>query len=83
MPKTVRKQSEDAAGKRNRPKRMAVRLPDMMIEEIDRIVNEFPELGYNRQQFVESAVRERLLTLKGLEAGLQGEAARRLLRGQP
>jgi len=31
-----------------------------MIEEIDRIVRERPELHYNRQQFIETAVREKI-----------------------
>jgi FAD synthase len=31
-----------------------------MIEEIDRIVREHPELHYNRQQFIECAIREKI-----------------------
>jgi len=38
-----------------------------MIEEIDRIVREHPGLSYNRQQFVESAIREKIERTKLLE----------------
>jgi hypothetical protein len=31
-----------------------------MIDEIDRIVRERPELHYNRQQFIECAIREKI-----------------------
>ena len=31
-----------------------------MVEEIDRIARERPELHYNRQQFIESAIREKI-----------------------
>jgi hypothetical protein len=31
-----------------------------MIEEIDRIVQEHAELHYNRQQFIECAIREKI-----------------------
>jgi hypothetical protein len=44
--------------------RTSVRLPEAMIAEIDRIVTEIPELSYNRQHLVESAIREKLLELK-------------------
>jgi hypothetical protein len=37
-----------------------MRVPAAMIEEIDRIAAEFPELHYNRQQFIESAIREKI-----------------------
>lgn len=37
-----------------------MRVPAPMIEEIDKIVMEYPELHYNRQQFVESAIREKI-----------------------
>jgi len=41
-------------------KRVAIRLPKRMMAEVDRIVVDHPELNYNRQQFVESAVREKI-----------------------
>jgi hypothetical protein len=31
-----------------------------MMNEVDRAVREHPELNYNRQQFVESAVRDKI-----------------------
>jgi metal-responsive CopG/Arc/MetJ family transcriptional regulator len=40
--------------------RKSMRVPAPMIEEIDKIVMEYPELHYNRQQFVESAIREKI-----------------------
>ena len=75
MPKTAK--VTGTSQRKGRQKRMPVRLPEVMVTEIDRLVDHFPELGYNRQQFVESAVREKLLDLKGLEAGLQGQAERK------
>ena len=50
MPRTVNGESH----------RQSVRIPIPMIEEIDRIVRERPELHYNRQQFIETAVREKI-----------------------
>jgi hypothetical protein len=41
----------------------------MMMHEIDRIVGEHRELGYNRQQFIESAVREKIEKIKFMEQG--------------
>ena len=40
--------------------RLSVRIPVPMIEEINRIAKEHPELHYNRQQFIESAIREKI-----------------------
>jgi len=31
-----------------------------MIEEVDRIVKDYPGLNYNRQQFIECAIREKI-----------------------
>ena len=39
-----------------------------MPEEINRIVREHPELHYNRQQFIESAIREKIEKTQLLEA---------------
>jgi len=41
-------------------RRQSVRVPVPMIKEIDRIVIEHPELHYNRQQFIECAIREKI-----------------------
>jgi len=40
-----------------------------MIEEIDRIAREHPELSYNRQQFVENAIREKIEKTQLVQAG--------------
>ena len=42
------------------PKRIPIRFPKPMIELVDRIVDEHPELFNNRQQYVENALRQRL-----------------------
>jgi len=38
-----------------------------MVDEVDRIVKEHSELNYNRQQFVESAIREKIERIKFIE----------------
>ena len=53
--------------KKLKVERVAVRLPKPMLDEIDRIMKRFPEFNYNRQQFVESAVRDKNEKLKYLE----------------
>ena len=40
--------------------RKSIRIPATIIEAIDKIVNGYPELHYNRQQFVECAIREKI-----------------------
>jgi metal-responsive CopG/Arc/MetJ family transcriptional regulator len=40
--------------------RQSMRIPKAMIEEVDRIVRDHPELHYNRQQFIECAIREKI-----------------------
>ena len=40
--------------------RVPIRIPRSMMNEVDRIVRDHPELRYNRQQFVESALREKI-----------------------
>jgi len=49
MPQTKRKSE-----------RVHVRLPKPMVDEVDRLVEAFPEFSYNRQQFIESAIREKI-----------------------
>jgi len=49
------------------PKRTSVGLPNPMIDEIDRIVAGHPEMNYTRQQFIESAVREKIERIRLLE----------------
>jgi metal-responsive CopG/Arc/MetJ family transcriptional regulator len=50
MPRTVNRENH----------RQSIRIPVLMIEEINRLVREHPELHYNRQQFIESAIREKI-----------------------
>jgi hypothetical protein len=42
-----------------RSRRQSVRVPVSKLEETDRIARGHPELHYNRQQFIESAIREK------------------------
>jgi len=42
------------------PERINIRFPKPMIDLVDRIVDERPDLFNNRQQYVENAIRERL-----------------------
>lgn len=53
--------------KRGTSERVPIRIPAPMVEEIDRIVREFPELNYNRQQFVETAIREKIEKLRTID----------------
>ncbi|MBS7650813.1 MAG: ribbon-helix-helix domain-containing protein [Candidatus Bathyarchaeia archaeon] len=62
MPKTIGRPTATTI-----QKRVQIRLPETMIAEVDRIVREHPELNYNRQQFVESALREKIEYIKILE----------------
>ena len=50
MPRTINGENQ----------RQSVRVPVPMIEEIDRLARERPELHYNRQQFIECALREKI-----------------------
>jgi metal-responsive CopG/Arc/MetJ family transcriptional regulator len=52
----------------NEVSRKGVRVPVPMIEEIDRIVQQYPEFSYNRQQFIESAIREKIEKIQLLKA---------------
>lgn len=49
------------------PGRTSIGLPNPMVAEIDRIVEEHPEMNYTRQQFVESAIREKIERTRLLE----------------
>jgi len=49
-------------------KRIPVRLPSTMMSEVDRLVRKHSELNYNRQQFIESAVREKIERLIMLQS---------------
>ncbi len=57
MSKTARKAVE----------RVGIRIPKPMTDEINRIIKDHPELSYNRQQFVESAIREKIERVQAVE----------------
>jgi metal-responsive CopG/Arc/MetJ family transcriptional regulator len=50
--------------------RVNIRLPKPMLDEVDRITTKIPMYG-SRQQFVESAIREKLEKVLRLEVGLR------------
>jgi metal-responsive CopG/Arc/MetJ family transcriptional regulator len=50
MPRTINRENH----------RQSIRVPVPMIEELDRIAKEHPGLNYNRQQFIECAIREKI-----------------------
>ena len=54
MPRTLGKPVE----------RKNIRIPKPMMDEVERLVLDHPELYNNRQQFIESAVREKIENLK-------------------
>jgi len=54
LPRT-KKASED---------RVVIRIPKPMMDEVDRMVCHHKEYHYNRQQFVESAIREKMERIK-------------------
>ena len=64
-PRTLKPKNEEAND------RTQMRLPKKMTLEVDRLVHKFPMWYRNRQQFVESAVREKLETLRKIEVGIR------------
>lgn len=46
----------------HRTERVLVRLPKLLIDEVDRVVREYPPAANNRQQFIENAIRHNLYT---------------------
>jgi len=54
--------------------RVGIRVPKQMTDEINRIIEGHPELSYNRQQFVESAIREKLERIRMMEYPPEAEA---------
>ena len=44
--------------------RKNIRIPKPMMDEVEKIVNEHPELYNNRQQFIEAAVREKIESIR-------------------
>jgi metal-responsive CopG/Arc/MetJ family transcriptional regulator len=51
MPRTLR---GEAVPRKN------IRIPKPMMDQVERIVEEHPELYNNRQQFIEAAIRENI-----------------------
>lgn len=47
--------------------RKNIRIPKPMMDEVEKIVTSHPELYNNRQQFIESAIREKIERLKIIE----------------
>jgi len=43
-----------------------VRIPKPIINEVDNICSEYPEYSYNRQQFIETSIREKIEKIKSL-----------------
>jgi len=46
---------------------VAIHRENSLAREIDRIIDMFPEFHFNRQQFVETAIREKIVSMKQLE----------------
>jgi len=49
---------------RQKFERVPVRIPKPMTDEIDRIVTEYTEYGWNRQRFIETAIAEMIMKVK-------------------
>ncbi len=47
--------------------RKNIRIPKPMMDEVEKIVKDHPELYNNRQQFVESAIREKIERMRIIE----------------
>jgi len=60
MPKTRRREKKT--------KRTGVSIPNTLLEEIDRTIQAFTKLHWNRQQFIETAIRELLRKYAIIEA---------------
>jgi len=58
---------EKMARTRKTVERVGIRIPKPMTDEMKRIIEAHPELCYNRQQFVESAIREKIERIKMME----------------
>ena len=56
-------------GMRKAGSRVGIRIPKPMTDEISRIIDSHPALYYNRQQFVETAIREKIERIRLMEQG--------------
>jgi len=52
--------------KRVTTERVPIRIPKPIMDEIDNICSEYEEYSYNRQQFIETAIREKIEKIKSL-----------------
>jgi len=66
-------------GMRKPVSRVGIRIPKPMTDEINRIIDSHPALYYNRQQFVETAIREKIERIKAMERGLSLDDLNRLV----
>lgn len=57
--------------------RTTVRMPNALLSEVDRIIKKFTYYG-NRQQFIETAVKEKIEKVRLIEAGLPHDIEPRL-----
>jgi len=56
--------------KREKVERVPVRIPKPMADEVDRIVREYEEYGWNRQRLIETSIAEMIMKVKSSEAVL-------------
>jgi len=52
--------------KRRKADRVPVRIPKPIVDEVDSICLDYPEYSYNRQQFIETSIREKIEKIKSL-----------------
>lgn len=72
MPPTLRQ--------KGRMGRVNIRVAEPLMDEVDKIVRKYPGLSYNRQQFVETAIREkveRTLFISPAKAKIQSSGEQR------
>jgi len=56
--------------KRENVGRVPIRIPEPMADEVDRIVKEYQEYGWNRQRFIETSIAEMIMKVKSTEVML-------------
>ena len=58
-----------------------VKLPVVLIEEVDRLIDVFEEHGYtSRADFIKQAIREKIIELETLEAKRRGKKKTRVYK---
>jgi len=58
--------------KRSKADRVPVRIPKPIVNEVDKICSEHQEYSYNRQQFIETSIREKMEKIRLLEKKSSG-----------